>query len=162
MRTANPAGGVSSGARVRRVVAERSAWPRTPTGRSQTGPFVEDVIQAVIGRLEFYQSTKFRCADNAKAIMALCDAAEVLGRQDEGPGGPGVSKAPTESDPFTGPVKPSWSVKERCLFGAGIVLWSCGSSDCAGGGRSGSHVLCSRPSVTALNRFVQRRNRQGA
>jgi hypothetical protein len=36
--------------------------------------FVEGVIQAALGRLEFYQSTEFRCRENALAITKLEEA----------------------------------------------------------------------------------------
>lgn len=50
----NPAGGVSSG---KGFVC---SWQNGPLGRGNdrrepNGAFVEDVIQAVIGRIEFYQ-----------------------------------------------------------------------------------------------------------
>ena len=57
----NPAGGVSSG----RGFA--ISWQNGPLGRGNdrrepNGAFVEDVIQAVIGRISFYQKSKFQCA----------------------------------------------------------------------------------------------------
>lgn len=39
------------------------------------GAFVEDVLDAVIGRIEFYQSTKFACDENARALLFLRSAA---------------------------------------------------------------------------------------
>ena len=75
----NPAGGVSSG----RGFA--ISWQNGPLGKADwhvepeaNGAFVEDVIQAVIGRLAFYQDSKFACMSNAKAIMALEQAAYEL------------------------------------------------------------------------------------
>lgn len=57
--------------------------------RRQTGAFVEDVIAAVIGRIEFYQASEFHCVENAVALGHLKAAAEVLaertrGREDRG------------------------------------------------------------------------------
>ena len=73
----NPAGGVSSG----RGCA--ISWQNGPLGRGNdrkepNGAFVEDVIQMVIGRIEFYQSSKFACGENADALIALKVAADHL------------------------------------------------------------------------------------
>lgn len=46
--------------------------------RERNGAFVEDVIDAAIGRIEFYQSTKFHCLANAVALGHLRAAAEAL------------------------------------------------------------------------------------
>ncbi len=72
-----PAGGVSSG----RGFA--ISWQNGPLGRGNdrkepNGAFVEDVIQAVIGRIEFYQASEFACDANARALDALAEAAEEL------------------------------------------------------------------------------------
>lgn len=46
-----------------------------PAGRlDPTGAFVEGVIQAAIGRIQYYQSTEFRCRENALAITHLEEA----------------------------------------------------------------------------------------
>lgn len=42
------------------------------------GAFVEDVIAAAIGRIEFYQGSEFHCIHNAVALGHLKAAAEVL------------------------------------------------------------------------------------
>lgn len=73
----SPAGGVSSG---RGFVV---SWQNGPLGRGNdrkepNGAFVEDVIQAVIGRIEFYQASEFNCVENAQALVALRDAAAAL------------------------------------------------------------------------------------
>lgn len=73
----NPAGGVSSG----RGFA--ISWQNGPLGRGNdrkepNGAFVEDVIQAVIGRIEFYQRSKFACERNELALAALKGAAVEL------------------------------------------------------------------------------------
>lgn len=49
------------------------AWQRGPLGRGAeriepNGAFVEDVLAAVIGRIECYQATRFNCAENADAL----------------------------------------------------------------------------------------------
>ena len=74
---ANPAGGVSTGR------GFTISWQNGPLGRGETrrepnGAFVEDVIQAVIGRIEFYQASRFACQANADALAALYMAAEAL------------------------------------------------------------------------------------
>ena len=62
----NPAGGTTFGP------GFSIGWQNGPLGRNvtrkpQNGAFVEDIIQAVIGRIQFYQDSKFNCADNAEA-----------------------------------------------------------------------------------------------
>jgi hypothetical protein len=42
------------------------------------GAFVETVIEVAKHRLEFYQTTQFRCEENAEAIKKLEEAIEVL------------------------------------------------------------------------------------
>jgi hypothetical protein len=69
----NPAGGSTS------AVGIRINWQDGPLGRGTdraepNGAFVEGVIQAAIGRLEFYQKAnygKFACPENADAITYL-------------------------------------------------------------------------------------------
>lgn len=73
----NPAGGTSSG----RGFA--ISWQNGPLGRGDkrrmpNGAFVEDVLAAVIGRIDFYQSTKFACGENAEALYHLRRGAELL------------------------------------------------------------------------------------
>lgn len=70
----NPAGGMSSGTGI------SITWQNGPLAhpggkRSEpNGAFVEGVISAVVGRLEFYQGSKFRCRENALAITKLQEA----------------------------------------------------------------------------------------
>lgn len=59
------------------------AWQRGPLGRGEerrapNGAFVEDVLDAVIGRIEFYQASEFACEENAIALRGLYAAAAVL------------------------------------------------------------------------------------
>ena len=75
----NPAGGVSTGR------GFTISWQNGPLGkigtlgrREPNGGFVEDVIQAVIGRIEFYQQSRFACQANEDAINSLRDAARAL------------------------------------------------------------------------------------
>ena len=72
-----PAGGVSSG----RGFA--ISWQNGPLGRGNdrrepNGAFVEDVIAAVIGRIEYYQEGRFSCLDNYDALRNLRNAARCL------------------------------------------------------------------------------------
>ena len=69
----NPAGGTVDG------VGLWIAWQNGPLGRGEqrrapNGAFVETVIQAVVQRLEFYQSSKFSCRENALALTKLQEA----------------------------------------------------------------------------------------
>lgn len=73
----NPAGGVSSGR------GFTISWQNGPLGvsgmrREPNGAFVEDVIQAVISRIEFYQLSRFWCEENADALGFLQEAARRL------------------------------------------------------------------------------------
>lgn len=70
----NPAGGVSTGK------GFTISWQNGPLGSGETrresnGAFVEDIIQAVIGRIEFYQASRFTCEENRQALDALKMAA---------------------------------------------------------------------------------------
>lgn len=76
----NPAGGVSTGKGFT-ISWQKGPIPRDSNGKpmqNSNGAFVEDVIQAVIGRIEFYQSSRFNCKENADALNALRVAAERL------------------------------------------------------------------------------------
>ena len=73
----NPAGGATCG------VGFTINWQDGPLGRGDdrlapNGAFVETVISAVASRLQFYQSSKFRCPENAKALGHLHDALNIL------------------------------------------------------------------------------------
>lgn len=74
---ANPAGGVSTGR------GFTISWQNGPLGHGNTrrepnGAFVEDVIQAVMSRLQFYQQSRFACQANEDALNSLHDAARAL------------------------------------------------------------------------------------
>lgn len=69
----NPAGGTTSGLGI------GITWQKGPLGRGPNrvppnGAFVEGVILAAIGRLEYYQNGKFHCRENALAITKLQEA----------------------------------------------------------------------------------------
>ena len=72
-----PAGGVSTG------LGFTISWQNGLLGRGNqrrkpNGAFVEDVLQAVIGRLNAYQKSPFACDENATALEHLECAAAVL------------------------------------------------------------------------------------
>ena len=76
----NPAGGCSTG------TGFTISWQNGPLGRGSdriepNGAFVETLIRAVMRRLEFYQSSKFICDDNATAISYLDMALSALQRR---------------------------------------------------------------------------------
>jgi hypothetical protein len=59
------------------------AWQRGPLGRGEerippNGAFVEDVLDAVIDRIEFYQASEFHCVENSDALASLKRAAKRL------------------------------------------------------------------------------------
>ena len=73
----NPSGGVTQ------APGLTISWQNGPLGRGESrrepnGAFVETVIDAARARLEFYQSTKFACRDNAEAIKCLEQALQML------------------------------------------------------------------------------------
>ena len=75
-----PAGGVTTGKGI------SIEWQNGPLGRGddrieQNGAFVEGVINAALGRLRFYQSTEFNCAENEEAIRGLVGALAALHRR---------------------------------------------------------------------------------
>jgi len=76
----NPAGGSTSG------TGFSISWQNGPLGRGAdrkepNGAFVEGVIQAAIGRIQFYQSSKFSSRDNAVALTHLETALLWLGKR---------------------------------------------------------------------------------
>lgn len=73
----NPAGGCSYG------VGFSISWQNGPLGRDEkriksNGAFVEDIIDVVIDRLNYYQESKFNCNPNAIAIDCLKSALAAL------------------------------------------------------------------------------------
>lgn len=71
----NPAGGSTSGRGI------SISWQDGPLVTSEggtrdepNGAFVEGVIEAAVGRLEYYQDSKFACRENALAITKLQEA----------------------------------------------------------------------------------------
>lgn len=73
----NPAGGVTEATGI------AIHWQNGPLNvdgirKAPNGAFVEDVIEAAIRRIEFYQRSRFHCLENAVALGHLRAAAEVL------------------------------------------------------------------------------------
>lgn len=69
----NPAGGMTTG------IGITIHWQDGPLGtgadrKEPNGAFVEGVISAALGRLEFYQASKFKCRENAIAVTKLEEA----------------------------------------------------------------------------------------
>ena len=69
----NPAGGVSHG------LGFSISWQNGPLGRGEdrqpaNGAFVEGVIEAARQRLDYYQTTRFKCRETALAITKLEEA----------------------------------------------------------------------------------------
>lgn len=68
-----PAGGVTTGLGIYIL------WQNGPLGqgaerKQPSGAFVEGVISAALGRLEYYQQSQFKCVENDVAIAALKNA----------------------------------------------------------------------------------------
>lgn len=57
--------------------------PETGDRRDPNGAFVEDVIAAAVGRLEFYNASQFRCRENSLAITHLQEALHWLQHRTE-------------------------------------------------------------------------------
>ena len=73
----NPAGGTVEG------VGINIEWQDGPLGRGddrleQNGAFLVDVIYAAIQRLDYFQGSKFKCKENAMAIVKLEEATHWL------------------------------------------------------------------------------------
>jgi len=69
----DPAGGAVLGTGI------KIDWQNGPLNRGDrrvepNGAFVDGVISAAIGRLEFYQGSKFKCRENSLAITKLQEA----------------------------------------------------------------------------------------
>jgi len=78
----NPAGGYF------RCTGIDISWQNGPLGRGDdrkepNGAFVEDVIEAAIARLDFYQATRFACRENGHALQSLREAKRWLAKRTE-------------------------------------------------------------------------------
>lgn len=69
----NPAGGETNGLG---IIIHWQDGPLSVNGKRKepNGAFVEGVIEAALGRLQFYQESKFKCRENALAITKLEEA----------------------------------------------------------------------------------------
>lgn len=76
-RKGNPAGGSTTGVGLS-IVWQDGPLGRGPSRKHPNGAFVEDVLDAVLGRLEFYQCTRFKCIENATAIEHIQVALRAL------------------------------------------------------------------------------------
>ena len=73
----NPSGGYVSG------IGLRIDWQNGPIGRGEdkqepNGAFLQDIIEACIIRLRYYQDSKFACKFNEYAIRSLENALDSL------------------------------------------------------------------------------------
>ena len=69
----NPAGGHTVGQGI------EITWQNGPLGRGSdritpNGAFVEGVLLAALGRIQYYQESKFKCRENAIAITKIEEA----------------------------------------------------------------------------------------
>lgn len=76
----NPAGGSTIG------IGFVIVWQNGPLGRGEerrepNGAFVEGVIEAAYDRIEYYQQSKFACAENRDALYHLGLALDALQRR---------------------------------------------------------------------------------
>lgn len=72
-RDGNPNGGTVEG-RGLQIVWQQGPLVRDGERRDPNGCFVETVIEAALSRMEYYQTTKFNCRENALAITKLQEA----------------------------------------------------------------------------------------
>ena len=68
-----PAGGETHGEGIA-INWQNGPLGRGPTRQMPNGAFVEGVIAAAIDRLQWYNSTKFKCRENSLAITKLEEA----------------------------------------------------------------------------------------
>lgn len=74
----NPAGGITYG------TGFTIAWQNGPLnvpGGKRNGAFVEEVIEAAIDRIEYYQDSKFACDENYLALKFLYSALSEVRRR---------------------------------------------------------------------------------
>jgi len=71
----NPLGGSAEGIGLK---IEWQAGPIGQDGSGINGAFVEDVLEACIGRLKFYQDSRYSCDYNARAMEKIREALDAL------------------------------------------------------------------------------------
>lgn len=76
----HPAGGKTLGKGIE-IHWQDGPLGRGPDRKEPNGAFVEGVIKAALGRLEFYQESEFRCEENDDAIGYLEAALGALERR---------------------------------------------------------------------------------
>ena len=69
----NPAGGDTTGTGIS-IKWQDGPLGRGPDRKEPNGAFVEGVLQAALGRLEYYQRSQFSCRENACAITKIEEA----------------------------------------------------------------------------------------
>jgi hypothetical protein len=80
--------GIPSGGFVRGIGISIT-WQDSPLGRGadrkeQTGASLEDVLEACLSRLKYYQGTKFNCPENVMALSDLEGALKWIRKRTEG------------------------------------------------------------------------------
>ena len=70
----NPAGGISCGKGFTISWQNGKLVDDEGQRKEPNGVFVDTIIRAAVDRLEYYQTTKFVCMENAEAIKDLRDA----------------------------------------------------------------------------------------
>jgi hypothetical protein len=96
-----PAGGYTRGAGIN---IQWQSGPIVHHGRAHapTGASVEDVITAVVGRIEFYQRSRRHCLENAIALGYLRAALEVLEERKRRRADQGIEVAYADAQRLTG------------------------------------------------------------
>ena len=76
----NPPGGITHSVGID-IRWQDGALERDVGRKEPNGAFVEGVIQAAVGRLQYYQGSKFKCRENAIALTHLETALLWLGKR---------------------------------------------------------------------------------
>ena len=83
-KQARPAGGTTRGKGISIKWQNAPLQAKDGSRKEPNGAFVEDVIEAAIGRIRFYQDSEFHCLENAVALGHLLAAAEALDERTRG------------------------------------------------------------------------------
>ncbi len=75
--TGTPTGGSTFGPGFA-ISWQNGARGRDGERREPNGAFVENILKAAVGRLNYYQNSRFNCPENAEALEHLNKALEVL------------------------------------------------------------------------------------
>jgi hypothetical protein len=79
-----PAGGTTKGKGINIKWQNGPLVAKDGSRKEPNGAFVEDVVDAAIGRIRFYQDSEFHCIENAVALGHLLAAAEALDERTRG------------------------------------------------------------------------------